>query len=218
MIVDLTIPITHAMRSYPGEPTAGFTPFTSLADDGVEMWQLSLFTQLGTHMDAPSHFVIGGRSIDAVDLERCVGPAVVVSVSGTAGCTIGIEPFIEHESAIVRTRRVVLQTGWARYVDERQYFEDWPVITREAALWLVERDCHLLALDTPAPHKEHNPELHRILFSNEMVLLESLVNTDRLSPGAEVYLIALPLPFVGLDGSPVRVVAITDNATEGRQP
>ena len=35
-----------------------------------------------THMDAPSHFVPGGRTIDQLDLGKCVGPCLVAEAAG----------------------------------------------------------------------------------------------------------------------------------------
>ena len=44
--------------------------------------QLTLGSHTGTHMDAPSHFVPGGRTIDQLDLGKCVGPCLVAEAAG----------------------------------------------------------------------------------------------------------------------------------------
>src|SRR5438034_148338 len=48
--------------------------------DEVNASALTVSVHAGTHVDAPLHFVPGGVSIDAVPLERFVGPAVVHQV------------------------------------------------------------------------------------------------------------------------------------------
>lgn len=40
--------------------------------------KLNIGTHTGTHMDAPAHFVKNGKTIDNVNLKKCIGKAVVV--------------------------------------------------------------------------------------------------------------------------------------------
>jgi len=212
-LVDLTIPIEHAMPTHPGNPTAGFMPFTTVERDGFEQWSLALFTQIGTHIDAPRHFMQGGRPVDQLELNRCVGPATVVRVEGKTGDIIGPDVFAEHRDSIDRTRRVLLHTGWDRYLGAEEYFEQFPSLTVEAAHYLVHRGVLFLGMDTPSPHVTDYRGLHEALFANEMVIAESLVGLGQLRAD-EVFLIALPLKLTGLDGSPARVVAM-DGVPDG---
>ena len=74
-------------------------------------------------------------------------------------------------------------------------------------MWLTARKIRLLGIEQPSIHPTHHLELHKALLSTGMALIESLANLDQLSQD-RVYLVALPLAVVGLDGSPVRVIAI----------
>lgn len=211
-IVDLTIPIEHAMPAFPGEPTAGFVPFSTIERDDVEMWSLALFTQIGTHIDAPRHFIKGGRAIDRLELSRCIGPAIVIRAPRSPLESIDRDVFVPYERELRRTRRVLLDTGWSTHVGADDYFDGYPSMTVDAAVLLVEFGVVFLGLDLPSPHRTDFRSLHEALFANEMVVAECLVNLHQLSRD-EVFLIALPLKLAGLDGSPARIVAI--DGTDG---
>lgn len=107
-VIDLTIPLTHGMDAFPGEPTASFTPFSTLNNGGVEMWNVTLFSQLGTHIDAPSHFLEGGSTVETIDLEACFGPATVLSLVNAASIDVdslrGVEPSLRN------TRRLLVHS------------------------------------------------------------------------------------------------------------
>jgi arylformamidase len=204
-IIDLSLTLRHAMPAFPGEPTAGFIPFTTIDRDDVEMWQLSLFTQIGTHLDAPSHFVRGGRTVDAIALERCIGPATVVDARGAAELDTPL--LAARAESLRRTRRALVMTGWDARFGESDYWMAFPSMTEAAADALVELGVVFLGLDTPSPHTSEFRRLHERLFANEMVVAECLVGLTTLEQ-PEVVVVALPLKLAGLDGSPVRVVAI----------
>jgi arylformamidase len=206
-IVDLTLPLSHAMPAFPGEPTVGFVPFATLDRDDVEMSQISFFTQIGTHLDAPSHFVRAGRTVDRIELDRCVGPATVVDARGADA--LGLDVFDPSLEGLRRTRRALVQTDWSARFGEPGYWTEFPSMTVEAATALVEAGVVFLGLDTPSPHARDFRALHEALFAGEMVVAECLTRLAALRQ-PEVFLIALPLPFQGLDGSPIRAVAIDE--------
>ena len=71
---------------FPGDPVPGHRPVSELAKgDLCNLTSLTLGSHSGTHMDAPCHFVAGGKTIDQVDLARCVGPCQVVEAQGRTG-------------------------------------------------------------------------------------------------------------------------------------
>jgi arylformamidase len=206
-IHDLSLQISHGMPAFPGEPTAGFIPFATIERDDCEMWQLSLFTQIATHLDAPSHFMPGGRTVERVELERCIGLATIVRAVGEA--ELDAEVFRPYLDDLRRTRRCLLASGWDARFGEDGYFTEFPSMTVEAAALLVEAGVVFLGLDTPSPHTSEFRLLHEALFVNEMVVAECLVGVAAIA-APEVLLVALPLKLEGLDGSPIRAIAIED--------
>jgi kynurenine formamidase len=212
------MPIADGMAAYPGEPTARFQSFSTIEHNQVAMTSVSLFSQLGTHMDAPAHFIPGALTVDELDLRACVGDAVVVRLGNLApGTVIECDVLEECRDLIEGADRVVLSTGWSRRVGTATYFVDWPRLSTSAARFFVESGIRLLGLDTPSPGDDTtNPALHQLLLAEDLLLVECLVNVDRLPD--RFTLICLPLPLVGLDGSPVRALATTMATPQDRLP
>lgn len=85
--------------------------------------------------------------------------------------------------------------------------DDFPGLTVGAARWLAERRIALLGLEQPSTHPTDYIETHRALLGAGVVLVESLVNLHLIDRN-EFWLVVLPLNLAGLDGSPVRAVAV----------
>jgi kynurenine formamidase len=87
------------------------------------------------------------------------------------------------------------------------YFQNFPGIEAEAAKWLIRRKVILIGLDLPSVHPTEYKRVHELLFRAGVGVTEGLVNLSRL-PRGEVFFVGLPLHLAGLDGSPIRAVAI----------
>jgi arylformamidase len=206
-VVDLTMPIADGMDAFPGEPTAQFSRFSAVDDEtGIEMWNVEVFSQLGTHLDAPRHFLSGGATVDTLDLSRCIGPATVLDHPASRGSVIGRDHVAAFEDSLRRTRRVLIRTGWDAHLGTPQYWTGIPEVSVAAAEYLVELGVVFIGLDTPTPSFTDLHDVHRVLLGAGVVITECLVNLGTLS--AQTWLVCLPLPLVGLDGSPVRAIAL----------
>src|SRR5687767_8132219 len=84
-ILDISLPIFPGMPTWPGDPSQGLEPVTTVEHHGVRVSRLVLGTHTGTHLDAPSHFSAGGRTIDQLDLEALVGSCCLIDVMREGG-------------------------------------------------------------------------------------------------------------------------------------
>src|SRR6266487_3503241 len=124
-LIDVTIPIRDAMTVYRGNPAVRIRPVMTLEKDGVHVSELRLGSHTGTHVDAPSHFIKGGKGIDRVDAERFIGPAWVADL-----------------------RRVLLRTSNSRWWHPARAFQtDFVYLAPDGADWLVERGAQLVGID-----------------------------------------------------------------------
>src|SRR5437588_12875051 len=73
------------MTVYRGNPAVRIRPVMTLEKDGVRVSELRLGSHTGTHVDAPSHFIKGGKGIDRVNPERFIGPAWVADLRRVKG-------------------------------------------------------------------------------------------------------------------------------------
>ena len=204
-LIDLSLPITHGMRGVEIEPN------TTYDQDGFNTTLLHLYSHAGTHMDAPLHFLNGARTMDQLDLNKCVGPALVVDVSHKqANEFITVADLGAAADKIGPGSRVLLYTGWAEHAELPDYRTHFPRISLALAEWLVERGVWLVGVEMPSvaglADYEELRSVHQTLLRAEIVIVECLANLDQLP--AEVFFIATPLKVSGGDGCPVRAIAL----------
>lgn len=203
--IDLTIPIEHGTPSFPGEPAGYFLPFSDLHSGDFRAHQLILYTHLGTHLDAPSHFLQGGRGVDEIPLDSLMGNALLVDSVGTDHKAEIHNCHLQLVDDIRPGSKIVLRTGWHKHWGQADYFTDFPNLSLEVAEYLVGQGISLLAIDMPTPHATLGKEVHELLLGNNVVIVEGLVNLDQIE-NPNGWLICLPLHLRGMDGSPARVV------------
>jgi arylformamidase len=207
-IIDLTRKITHEMLNFPGEARPGFIHFSGLEDVGFRCRQILMPTHFGTHTDAYSHFLPAGRTIDRMAPAQYVGPALVLDVRRRPRPARVTRQDLEAAwPAGVAAQRVLIDTGWGDRVKGPAYFKNFPGIEIEAARWLIRRKVVMLGLDLPSVHPKAYRAVHEVLFRGGVAVTEGLINLSRL-PRGEVFFVGLPLALAGLDGSPIRAVAI----------
>lgn len=208
--IDLTHPIGQKTLVWPGDPAPEFREKASVAKDGYSVHTMKLNNHLGTHLDAPSHVILGGTTMDQIPLQNLIGRAVVLDFTDK-----GTKDRIDRrdlETFAVRLEkgaRVLIKTGWDRHFNTPAFFENFPCFTLEAARYLVSKGIILLGMDMPSPSPADDPDqsIHKAFLGAGIVLLEALKNLTLLRRDA-CDLIALPPLFEGLSGSPCRVVAI----------
>ncbi|WP_327584759.1 cyclase family protein [Nonomuraea sp. NBC_00507] len=206
-LVDLSVPIEEGMPVYPGDPEVSVGPALTVARDGVNVLELHLGSQSGTHVDAPFHVDDSLPTLDDLPLERFYGPAVVVDATGLAPRSpIGAAAFQNVEGPIV-----LVATGWSAYWGTDAY-QGHPFLTEEAAALLVERGVRTVGIDAlsvdPTPAEDF--PAHRVLCGAHAVIAENLTGLERLldaqARGSPIEVSLLPIRLAGADGAPVRAV------------
>ena len=217
-IIDLTLPIHEGMQTFPvhWHPFVEISQLGRIGIEDRETRKLTLGTHTGTHMDAPRHFIPGGKSIDEISLEQLVGPAAVLDFSTLPERSAVTETDLAAKLGDRPAERVILRFDWSDKVGRNEYYTSHPYLTEAAAEWLVSKGCRVLAMDTPMPDDPRNGRgtckdspNHKILLGNGTVLVEYLTNLRQLSR-PEVFLVVAPLKIREGDGSPIRCFAIED--------
>lgn len=204
---DLTHPIATGMPVFPGDPEVQVEDALTIASDGCAVRDLHLGTHSGTHVDAPSHTIPGGRTIDRVLPRELTGDAVILHLSELQPGE-EITPGHLGDVDLQGGRIVLIATGWDRYWGTGRY-PGHPVLGAEACEVLVDAGMHVLGMDTisPDPVDADVLPVHDLLLGGDRLIIENLRGLTEL-PG-RVEFTALPLPVAGGDGSPVRAVAST---------
>lgn len=207
-LVDLSHPLRHGQPGFPGDPHLEIAPHCTI--DGPARCNVSnirLGSHQGTHLDALSHFLPGGRTLDQMPLDWFFGPAFVAHIPKAANETITVEDFAPYRHQLVPGARMIYATGWAAQFGQANFFTEFPTLALDAARYLADSGLRLLGMDTPTPSREAY-ESHHILLGADIVIVESLTNLQELPH--QFHLATFPLNFAGLDGSPVRAVAFVE--------
>lgn len=204
-LIDLTIPLTDGIPGPPGEPGGYVIPFADYDGQGFLAHRLMLYTHLGTHVDAPNHFLRGGLGVEAWPLTQLCGPAMVVRRRRvTHSGELGADDF-EWPREPRAGDRIVLATGWGDQWGSKNYFTEAPSLGRTLCEALSAAHIVVLALDLPTPNEADATHVHEVLLGSGVALVEGLINCGRIS-GAFGTLVCLPLPLLGMDGAPCRTV------------
>ena len=204
VLYDITRPVSSKIAVWPGDRP--FSAEWSVRIDEVSpvnVGAISLSTHTGTHADAPLHFSNSGVPIDAIPLERFIGPACVVDVRNAASVEVRHVEGLNLQGM----PRVLFKTR-ASSNSEETFHTDFTWIQPDVIRHLGARGVVLIGTDAPSVDPFDSKELpaHHALAEEGIVNLENLYLRD-VSPG--MYgLYALPMKLIGLDGAPVRAVLI----------
>lgn len=207
-IVDLSLTLYDKAKVFDLDPKTEFEQYHTIDSLGYNIKRLTMSSHIGTHVDAPNHFLEDGKTIEDVALSKFVGEATIIDLSHKkAGSVIDVSDLMPHESSFKKDAKVLLRTDWGLEYGKDAYFSQFPRITIAVAEWIAEKKIGLLGLETPSVNPDDYARIHQILLGEEIVILEGLVNLKEL-PSTEFELIALPLKIGGGDGSPVRAIGM----------
>lgn len=219
-IIDLTHPVDAAAPTWTGG--CGFSHEVKMDyDQGVRVLQYKMYASVGTHMDAPSHFIKGGKNISDIPLEQLIVPACVVDVTKKADENYLISPqdIAEYEKKhgqIPKNSFVIGYTGWQRFWNEPEKYRNesasgvkkFPVFSVEVARLLLERGISGIGIDafSPDPADSDNP-VHKCLLGAGKYIVENLTNLDKLPPKGSLAIL-FPLKITVGAESPIRAAAL----------
>jgi len=235
VMLDLTHPFDAQTIYWPtGEGFRLHEGFAGITDGGYyyESNSFSAPEHGGTHLDAPIHFAEGHLTLDAIPVERLIGPGVVTDISDACAVDtdylVSLEDFEAWESAHGRLPEgaiVLLHTGFGAYWPNRGRYLGtdergpeavsklhFPGLDPDAATWLIgQRSIRAVGLDTPSIDRGQSTtfDAHVRLFEHDIPAFENVAHLDRL-PVRGFSVIALPMKIAGGSGGPLRIIAILD--------
>ncbi len=204
MIYDVTPSVSADLDVWPGDTPPTREVLLDMArGDNLTLSTLHATVHLGAHADAPSHYGLDAAPIEQRSLDPYLGPCQVVRVAARRGHRI--EP--QEIASPIRAERVLLATG--TFPDPTRWNEDFAALSPALVDHLHEQGAVLIGIDTPSVDLFDSKDLpaHRRFLAHDMAILEGLVLSE--VPEGVYELIALPLPLVGFDASPVRAILRT---------
>ena len=217
-LVDLSQPFSSGMFSQKLFPPVSLERCVRIEERGVNVTAIAAGVHAGTHLDAPRHFFAEGRTIDQLKLEEASGTAVCWTVRRDGGEEITVADLERQSPALEEDDILFLHTGWGvHFHTDHPRYHVHPYLSLEAAEWLVSRRIKLLAVDVATPDQPEAVRpvgvrfdwpVHHLLLGNGILIAEHLAHLDEVA-GRRFTAFALPVPYVGSDGAPARIVAQT---------
>ena len=176
---------------YPGDPAPVRTVLASLEQgDIINLTSLSLCAHNGTHLDAPAHFIKGGKTVDEVDPAAYLGTCYVT----------------RHEGDVTAAHAAdILNRATALGAPQRILIAGKATVTEAAARVFAETGIKLIGNESQSVGPEDAPMgVHLILLEADILLLEGVVLSH--VPEGVYFLTAAPLKLGGCEGAPCRAM------------
>lgn len=188
-IIDISTGV-FSSKVFPGDPKPAFKMLNKI--ENGDLYNLSAVcacTHTGTHVDAPSHYIEDGLSVDKLPLEPFIGECSVVTVN----------PLVtgeEMEEIIAASKPRILLRGKSHSF----LSESAASALENSGVLLIGTDA--LSISTP----ESNRRVHIQLFLSQIMLIEGL----RLSHvyDGDYMLYAQPILLENLEAAPVRAILV----------
>lgn len=193
-IIDISQEV-FSCNVYPGDTYPTAEKVVSIdKGDVYNMSTLSMCVHNGTHIDAPYHFLNDGNTVEQIPLEYFVGTCYVTHRDG---------------KLTSKDAEEIMQEAKAHNAFERILIGGNVTVTAEAAKVFAEYGIKLIGNEGLSIGPVDAPmEVHRILLSANVVLLEGIVLKD--VPNGTYFLNAAPLNLAKLDGAPCRAYLIKE--------
>lgn len=190
-ILDLTKPLDETLPIYAEEnysdPPLLVEDWCSVQSQGYKVSRVSLGTQCGTHIDAPSHFMEGGADLGALPVDFLLGKYCLFDLE-TGELDYRGEPILFLKS----------KTGVE--ISEEVFNS---LLALPCRVWVIVFDISVKGRDVF--------HFNRALAQADKYLVENVDEeaAQRVKPGGELF--ALPLKLVATSGAPCRVIVRQQN-------
>jgi arylformamidase len=166
---------------------------------------IDMEAHLGTHVETGKHLDYERPSITDFPVDTWIGEAVVCDFSNKTPvngerCELNSKDFGK-----VKKRDIVLIRSSLSY-------EDAPIMTEEAARYLIEKKIKLIGGLEPFNGVIGTAELrniHNMFHENDIVLAQGMININQIKK-ERVFFIGLPMRIKGLDASTIRAIVLEE--------
>ncbi len=206
-IHDITVLVHGDMPCWPGEHHAYKHQYAKSFDkgDNVNISRISCSMHLGTHIDAPYHKANNGKKLSELPVERFMGDAYVVDLTGVVKC-IALEDVKDLD--LQGCTICLFKTRNSKLWESSKFDPNFIFIDKKAAMLLVDKGVKAVGIDYLSVDKFNAevPYTHNIFFAADILVYEGF-DLRGISEG-QYYFIGLPLRIQNIEGSPVRAILL----------
>ena len=222
MFVELSFSLDAGVPVYPGSPREEIIPVGRMDQGAVcNKSIVKHYLHNGTHVDAPWHFFAKGTTIDQIPIENFVYERpLIVSKELKKGELFRLADLKIYGSKLSEADIIFFCTGFSKFAEDISiYGDDFPALAPETAEFIRTELLHVkavaidtLSIESATLGPKDNFRVHRALLDGQLfqtrpLLVYENVAIERIlhKPVKRIY--AFPLRFIGLDASPVNMVA-----------
>ncbi len=223
-VVDLTHVLGTGFPSFLGPQAVFDEVLFTIPDDGFYVKQWTFDEHIGTHIDTPGHFALGGSLVDELDPSTLIAPLVVVDIKAKAqadpNATVEVADLVAWErrhGRIPRGAIVCMNSGWAARVGDGDDYRggagfpdlNFPGFGVDATDWLIaRRDVVGIGVDTLSidPGNSATFDVHVSFLGSGRYGIENLRNLDGIPSKGALGFVG-PIPWEEGSGGPCRVLA-----------
>lgn len=175
--------------------------------------KITLSTISGTYVEAGSHILKGGKTLDEYRINDFIKPATIIRLPRQPEKTVVNESMLaSHAPKISKGEALIVDTGWGVNWNKPGYVLQCPNFSQSAVEWILEHEPSICAFDVPCLESswsedvvEEKGGLLGMMFKRGALLVAPLVNLDQIKRDQGM-LYCLPLFVSGTSGAPARIV------------
>ena len=202
---DLTLPLSSSTCVYPGDPVPTFRRrLDRRRGDALNYTSLELGMHVGTHLDAPSHFLDEAGGTDSFSLQQLIGPARIVDLTEHEWLAADVFASLEVREGW----HLLLKTRNSQLWQLPDFEEGYLPIEPEAADRILSLKPASIGFDyysLDSADSTHFP-VHCAFAEAQVPVVVAL--DLRHVPAGDYWYVCLPLPVVDCDGAPVRAIVL----------
>lgn len=202
--IDISVPLYNGMVHWPNDPPFHREEVMQMdRGDVCNVSKMSCTVHIGTHMDAPHHFIQGGEGIEAMPVDAAIGPARVIQIDDPELIRVSeIEPHNIHQGERVLFRTRNSGSLWKSSEFDKRFVH----IPADTAKYLASTGVRTVGVDylSVGGFETDGAQTHQALLGAGVWIIEGL-DLAAVEPGS-YELLCLPLKLVGSDGAPARAL------------
>jgi len=207
-LIDLSWTVSSSTEVYPGDSPVVIELIKTVKNDGYQLKRLIAGMHVGTHLDAPSHFLESGKDVSMIPLEKVIGLATKITIKAVNGILMTHLIQQAYLNAPSQEAKLLIDSGYQSRVGKIDYFTSIYGFEPSILAFLQLYEIELIGVDMPSVKYGHDDfvSIHHDLLSNDIVIVENLIHLDQVDPVCTFF--AMPLKLEGFDGSMIRAIAM----------
>ncbi|UCF99940.1 MAG: cyclase family protein [Spirochaetaceae bacterium] len=175
--------------------------------------RITLSTISGTYVEAGSHILKEGKTLDEYGIGDFIKPATIIRLPRQPEKTmVDKSLLVSHAPNIPKGEALIVDTGWGIQWNKPGYVLQCPNFSQNAVEWLLEHKPSICAFDVPCLESswsedvvEEKGGLLGMMFNRGALLVAPLINLEQIKSDRGM-LYCLPLSVAGTSGAPARIV------------